>query len=90
MRAFTYERAATPQAAARAVLATPGATFIAGGTNLLDLMKLQVTTPVHLVDVTRLPLHEVADTADGGLRIGALVANSDLAAHRGSVATMRC
>ena len=81
MKAFTYERAATPQAAARAVLSTPGATFIAGGTNLLDLMKLQVATPVHLVDVTRLPLHEVADTVDGGLRIGALVPNSDLAAH---------
>ncbi len=81
MKAFTYERATSPRAAARAVLATPGATFIAGGTNLLDLMKLQVATPVHLVDLTRLPLHEVADTADGGLRIGALVPNSDLAAH---------
>jgi xanthine dehydrogenase YagS FAD-binding subunit len=81
MRAFTYERAATPQAAAKAVLAHPGATFIAGGTNLLDLMKLQVATPVHLVDVTKLPMNQVEDTADGGLRIGALVPNSDLAAH---------
>ena len=81
MRAFTYERAGSPQAAAKAVLATPGATFIAGGTNLLDLMKLQVSTPTHLVDVTRLPLDKVEDTAGGGLRIGTLVPNSDLAAH---------
>ncbi len=81
MKAFTYERAATPQQAARAVLATPGATFIAGGTNLLDLMKLQVATPVHLVDVTRLDMNKVEDTPEGGLRIGALVPNSDLAAN---------
>ena len=81
MRAFTYQRATTAQDAARAVLATPGATFIAGGTNLLDLMKLQVTTPAHLVDITRLPLNTIEDTADGGLRIGAMVPNSDLAAH---------
>ena len=80
MRAFTYERATSPQAAARAVLATPGATFIGGGTNLLDLMKLQVVTPMHIVDVTRLPMKDVAPTADGGVRIGALVPNSDLAA----------
>ena len=80
MRAFTYERATSPQAAARAVLATPGATFIGGGTNLLDLMKLQVVTPMHIVDVTRLPMKDVAATADGGVRIGALVPNSDLAA----------
>ncbi len=81
MKAFTYERATTPQQAAQAVLATPGATFIAGGTNLLDLMKLQVATPVHIVDVTRLPMKEIADTPDGGLRVGALVPNSDLAAN---------
>jgi xanthine dehydrogenase YagS FAD-binding subunit len=81
MRAFTYERATTPQQAARAVLAHPNATFIAGGTNLLDLMKLQVTTPSHLIDVTRLPLDKVEDTPEGGLRIGALVPNSDLATN---------
>jgi xanthine dehydrogenase YagS FAD-binding subunit len=81
MKAFTYERPATPQDAAKAVLATPGATFIAGGTNLLDLMKLQVTTPMHLVDVTRLPMNKVEETPQGGLRIGALVPNSDLAAN---------
>ncbi len=80
MRAFTYERAATPEAAAHAALA-PGASFIGGGTNLLDLMKLQVMTPTHVVDVTRLPLKEVKATTDGGVRIGALVPNSDLAAH---------
>ena len=81
MRAFTYERATSPQDAARAVLATPGATFIAGGTNLLDLMKLQVATPRHLVDVTRIGLDKVEESADGGVRIGTLVPNSDLAAH---------
>jgi xanthine dehydrogenase YagS FAD-binding subunit len=81
MRAFTYERATTPQSAASAVLATPDATFIAGGTNLLDLMKLQVTTPRHVVDVTRLDLKTISDTGDGGLRIGALVTNADLAAN---------
>ena len=81
MRAFTYERATSPEGAARAVLATPGATFIGGGTNLLDLMKLQVVTPMHLIDVTRLPMKEVTATPDGGVRIGALVPNSDLAAH---------
>jgi xanthine dehydrogenase YagS FAD-binding subunit len=82
MRAFTYERATTPQSAASAVLATPGATFIAGGTNLLDLMKLQVATPQHVIDVTRLDLKTISDTADGGLRVGALVTNADLAADK--------
>ena len=81
MRAFTYERATAPQAAASAVLATPGATFIAGGTNLLDLMKLQVATPQHVIDVTRLDLKTISDTPDGGLRIGALVTNAELAAN---------
>jgi len=80
MRAFTYERAATPQAAARSVLANPNATFIAGGTNLLDLMKLQVTTPTHLIDVTRLPLNRIEVLPDGSTRIGTLVTNADLAA----------
>jgi xanthine dehydrogenase YagS FAD-binding subunit len=79
MRAFTYERAASAGQAAAAV-ARPGATIIAGGTNLLDLMKLQVETPVHLVDVNRLDLASIEDTTDGGLRIGAMVRNSDLAA----------
>ena len=81
MKAFTYERARTPAEAAAAVAHTPGAKFIAGGTNLLDLMKLQVETPAHLVDVNRLDLARIEDTPDGGLRIGALVRNTDLAAH---------
>ncbi|MBV9827737.1 MAG: xanthine dehydrogenase family protein subunit M [Alphaproteobacteria bacterium] len=80
MRAFTYERPDSVAAAASAVANKQGAKFIAGGTNLLDLMKLEVETPTHLVDVNRLPLGAVADTPEGGLRIGALVRNSDLAA----------
>jgi xanthine dehydrogenase YagS FAD-binding subunit len=82
MKAFTYERASSPQAAAAAVAAQPGAKFIAGGTNLLDLMKLQVETPVHLVDINRLELSQVTETTEGGLHIGALVRNSDLAADQ--------
>lgn len=80
MKPFTYERASDPAAAARAVAARPDAKFIAGGTNLLDLMKLQIETPAHLVDVSRLKLDKVEETG-GGLRIGAEVRNSDLAAH---------
>ena len=80
MKAFTYERAETPAAAAQAVAARPGAKFIAGGTNLLDLMKLQIEEPVHLVDVNQLKLDRIEPTGDGGLRIGALVRNTDLAA----------
>ncbi len=80
MKAFTYERAKTPAAAAAAVVAHPGARFIAGGTNLLDLMKLQIETPPHLVDVNRLGLDTIEETKEGGLRIGALVRNTDLAA----------
>lgn len=79
MKTFTYERAGTPEEAVRDV-DTDSAKFIAGGTNLLDLMKLQVETPGKLVDISRLPLGEIEDTEDGGLRIGALVPNSDLAA----------
>ena len=80
MRAFTYERPATPVEAVAAVVRTPGAKFIAGGTNLLDLMKLQIETPAHLVDVNRLGLDKIEATGDGGLRIGAMVRNTDLAA----------
>src|SRR5256885_10170167 len=79
MIAFTYERAQSPAQAAAAVAARPGARFIAGGTNLLDLMKLQIETPVHLVDVNGTGMDTVEPTAQGGLRIGALVRNSDLA-----------
>lgn len=78
---FTYERATSPASAAEAVASTPGAKFIAGGTNLLDLMKFQIETPTHLVDVRHLPLDGIEDTEDGGLRIGALVTNTRLASH---------
>jgi len=81
MKAFTYERATDPAAAAAQAARTPGARFIAGGTNLLDLMKLQIEAPVHLIDVNGLALDRVEDLPDGGLRIGALVRNADLAAH---------
>ncbi|MBJ3777119.1 FAD binding domain-containing protein [Acuticoccus mangrovi] len=81
MTPFTYERATSPEAAIRAVAGTPGAKFIAGGTNLLDLMKFQIERPTHLVDVRGLPLATIEDTPDGGLRIGALVTNTALAAH---------
>jgi xanthine dehydrogenase YagS FAD-binding subunit len=80
MKAFSYERADSPAAAAAAAAARPDAKFLAGGTNLLDLMKLQIEAPGHLVDINRLPLAAVEETGDGGLRIGAMVRNSDLAA----------
>ena len=80
MRAFTYQRAATVAEAAAVAARTPGARFIAGGTNLLDLMKLEIETPAHLVDVNGLGLDRIEATPDGGLRIGALVRNTDLAA----------
>ena len=82
MKAFTYERAASPAEAAAAAARTPGAKFIAGGTNLLDLMKLQIETPRHLIDVNKLELDRIEKTPDGGLRIGALVRNTDLAADK--------
>jgi xanthine dehydrogenase YagS FAD-binding subunit len=78
MKAFTYQRADSAAQAATAV--KPGTKIIAGGTNLLDLMKLQVETPSNLVDINRLPLDKIEETPDGGLRIGTLVRNSDLAA----------
>jgi xanthine dehydrogenase YagS FAD-binding subunit len=80
MRAFTYQRVRTPAEAAQAAAATPGARFIAGGTNLLDLMKLEIETPVHLVDVNGAGMDRIEATGDGGLRVGALVRNTDLAA----------
>jgi xanthine dehydrogenase YagS FAD-binding subunit len=79
MKSFTYVRADSPAQAA-AELAEPGAKAIAGGTNLLDLMKLQIEIPSKLVDINRLPLNKVEETSEGGLRIGAMVRNSDLAA----------
>ncbi|MET7859290.1 xanthine dehydrogenase family protein subunit M [Streptomyces sp. NPDC005318] len=81
MTPFGYLRARTTSEAVRASAGRPGAVFLAGGTNLVDLMKLGVTAPDLLIDVSRLPLDRVTETADGGLRIGATVRNSDLAAH---------
>lgn len=80
MKAFTYERASTAAEAVAMVAQTPGAKFIAGGTNLLDLMKLGIEAPAHLIDVNRLGLDTIEPTPEGGLRIGALVRNTDLAA----------
>lgn len=80
MKPFTYEKAQSPAQAAAAVARSPGAKFIAGGTNLLDLMKLQIEAPTHLVDVNGLALDRIEPTPEGGLRIGALVRNTDLAA----------
>jgi len=80
MKPFTYERARTPAEAAAAIARNPNSKFIAGGTNLLDLMKLQIETPAHLVDVNGLALDKIDPTPDGGLRIGAMVRNTDLAA----------
>jgi xanthine dehydrogenase YagS FAD-binding subunit len=80
VKSFTYERANTAAEAVAAVAAMPGAKFIAGGTNLLDLMKLGIEAPVHLVDINRLGLDAIEPTEAGGLRIGAMVRNTDLAA----------
>ncbi|WP_313606075.1 xanthine dehydrogenase family protein subunit M [Rhizobium sp.] len=80
MRAFTYERAPTVDAAAKAAAGNPEAKFIAGGTNLLDLMKLEIEKPSHLIDVNGLGLDTIEKTPEGGVRIGALVRNTDLAA----------
>jgi len=78
MKSFTYERASTLSAAVQSAQ-RPGAKFIAGGTNLLDLMKLQIEAPIHLIDISRLGMNTIERTSDGGLRIGAMVRNSDLA-----------
>jgi xanthine dehydrogenase YagS FAD-binding subunit len=80
MRAFTYERAQSAAQAVAAMARVPAAKFIAGGTNLLDLMKLEIETPAHLIDVNGLGLDRIEATPEGGLRIGALVRNTDLAA----------
>ncbi|MEP7007714.1 MAG: xanthine dehydrogenase family protein subunit M [Sphingomonas bacterium] len=77
MKSFEYAKADSPEAAVAA-----GGRFIAGGTNLLDLMKLQIETPEKLVDISQLDLADIEERADGGLTIGALVPNSDLAADR--------
>ena len=79
MKAFSYDRAGSVNEALQ-LAARPDAKFIAGGTNLLDLMKLGIEAPAHLVDINRLGLDTIEPTAEGGLRVGALVRNADLAA----------
>jgi len=82
MKPFTYERVSSPAEAAAAAARTQGSRFIAGGTNLLDLMKLQIEAPTHLIDVNGIGLDGIEATPEGGLRIGALVRNTDLAADK--------
>jgi xanthine dehydrogenase YagS FAD-binding subunit len=79
LKPFRYERASGVASACASAAGEPTAKFIAGGTNLIDLMKLQIETPTHLVDIGMLPLGDIEETAEGGLRIGALVTNSALA-----------
>jgi xanthine dehydrogenase YagS FAD-binding subunit len=81
MRPFAYERP-TDAAGAVAALGQPGTMYLGGGTNLVDLMKLGVETPERVVDVSRLEFDRIEERRDGGLRIGAAVRNSDVAAHR--------
>ena len=78
---FQYARATDVADAVCQIAGNPGAKLVAGGTNLIDLMKMDVERPTKVIDITRLPLKQVEDTSDGGLRIGALVRNSDLAYH---------
>jgi xanthine dehydrogenase YagS FAD-binding subunit len=80
VKPITYERAGSPAEAASTAARIKGAKFVAGGTNLLDLMKLQIETPSHLIDVNELGLDRIEPTPEGGLRIGAAVRNTDLAA----------
>src|SRR5215470_8125286 len=81
MNNFEFSRATDVADAVRQIATEPGAAFVAGGTNLIDLIKEGVTKPSRLVDITRLGLDRIENTSDGGLRIGALVPNSDLAYH---------
>ncbi|MCH4811991.1 FAD binding domain-containing protein [Vreelandella neptunia] len=80
MKAFSYERVSDPAQAAARAAEVPGAKFIAGGTNLLDLMKHEIEIPQHLIDVGGTGLDDIAPTDEGGLRIGALVSNAALSA----------
>jgi xanthine dehydrogenase YagS FAD-binding subunit len=81
MIGFQYVRASDVADAVRQMAGDPAAKFVAGGTNLIDLMKMDVERPTRLIDISKLPLDKVEETADGGLRIGALVRNFDLAYH---------
>ena len=82
MKTFSYERVETVEQAVAAIQGHPEARFLAGGTNLIDLMRHEIESPTHLVDVNRLALDRIEETPEGGLRIGALVRNSDLASDR--------
>src|SRR5688572_27256268 len=81
MKRFTYVRAVSIDQAIESLSVHPDAKLLAGGTNLVDLMKYDVATPTTIIDINDLPLREISETADGGLRIGALVTNSDVAVH---------
>ncbi|PRY10206.1 xanthine dehydrogenase YagS FAD-binding subunit [Pontibacter ummariensis] len=81
MKPFTYSRANEERAAVKEIAASKGAKFIAGGTNLLDLMKMNVMQPAHLVDITHLGMKAIEENQAGGLRLGALVTNADTAYH---------
>ena len=81
MQPFNYQRVTDAQGAVRAIGAAPGAKFLAGGTNLVDLMKQHVEQPAHLVDISRVDLARIEELPDGGLRLGALARNSDTADH---------
>src|SRR6185312_11085716 len=80
MLPFEYAKAQNEKDAMERVRAS-GAVFVAGGTTLIDLMKLKVVLPASLVDINGLPLDKIEDLPDGGLRAGAMVRNSDLAHH---------
>ena len=82
MKPFTYSRATDADTAVRLIAADHHAKFLGGGTNLVDLMRERIEEPERLVDVTGLPLAQVEERPEGGLRIGALVRNSQLASHR--------
>ena len=81
MKEFAYVRAGSVEEATSAYASHAGSRYLGGGTNLVDLMKLGVETPTMLIDVTRLPLHTIDELSDGAVRVGAMVRNSDLAAH---------
>jgi xanthine dehydrogenase YagS FAD-binding subunit len=81
MNPFTYTRASDPQQAVNGIAGNATAKFLGGGTNLIDLMKMGVETPAHLIDINRVGLSKIEELPAGGVRIGALVRNSDLAEH---------
>jgi xanthine dehydrogenase YagS FAD-binding subunit len=81
VKSFTYERVTDPRTACAAAAARPDSRFISGGTNLIDLMRLEIERPAHLIDVSRLPLTAIEELPQGQLRIGASARNSDTAAN---------